>query len=102
MAIRITYHASVTFEYDEAAPQTFRGAIVAPNASLGVRRAVEAARRAHLNAAFRSLVVVLEVGERVELLTTVDHECVTPAVAIPANGMGRAEGTRSAALVTMP
>lgn len=65
MATRITYQASVSFEYDLAPVQTYRGEIVAANASLAARRAVEAARRSFPKTAPRSMVVVLEIGERV-------------------------------------
>ncbi len=67
MATRITYGASVSFEWDVAPVQTYRGKIVAANASLAARRAVEAARRAFPKSSPRSIVVVLEVGERVVL-----------------------------------
>jgi hypothetical protein len=65
MASRITYHASVSFEYDLAPVQTYRGPIVAANASLAARRAVEAARKSFPKSSPRSIVVVLEIGERV-------------------------------------
>jgi len=64
MAIRITFCASVSFEYDSQPVQTYRGEIVAPNASLGARRAVEAARRTYPNSSPRSYVVVLEERSR--------------------------------------
>lgn len=64
MATRITYTASVSFEYDQAAPQTYQGSIVAANHAQAVRRALTAASRAYPGARPRSLVVVLEIGER--------------------------------------
>jgi hypothetical protein len=65
MAERITYRASVSFEYDLQPVQTVRQEIIAANAPLAARRALEGARRAFPNARPRSIVVVLEVGERV-------------------------------------
>lgn len=67
MATRITYHASCSFEYDLAPVQTSRGEIIAANASLAARRAVEAARKAFPKSSPRSIVVVLEVVERIEV-----------------------------------
>lgn len=67
MATRITYQASCSFEYDLAPVQTSRGEIVAANASLAARRAVEAARKAFPKSSPRSIVVVLEVVDRVEV-----------------------------------
>lgn len=67
MATRITYTASVSFEYDEACPQTFRGAIVAANGAQAARRAYEAAQKAFPNSRPKSIVVVLEVGERTQV-----------------------------------
>ncbi len=54
------YQASVTFEFDEAALETFRTTVAAGMASTACSRAVTAARHARPNTRFASLVVVLE------------------------------------------
>ena len=54
------FQYAVTFEFDNAQPETVRGEIAVPNARLGVRRALEAAQRAKPNMKFRALVVLLE------------------------------------------
>jgi hypothetical protein len=52
---------SASFEFDRAAPETWRGEIVAASPESVVRNAVKALRRAHPNRQWRSLVVcVLE------------------------------------------
>ncbi len=66
MAIRITYNASVSWEFDQQPCQTWKGEIVAPSAIRAASRAVQAARKAFPGSRPRSIVVVLEVGERVE------------------------------------
>ena len=53
------YRASVSLESDTEPVRTFRGEIVAANARLGVRRALQAAQRAYPKARWRSCVVVL-------------------------------------------
>jgi hypothetical protein len=55
-----TWAYSVTFEYDSEQSQTSRGTITVPNIALGVRRAVESARKEYRGARPRSLVVVLD------------------------------------------
>lgn len=65
MATRITYFASVSFEFDLRPVLTVRGEIVAPNAARAASRAVQQARRAFPGSRPRSIVVVLEVRERV-------------------------------------
>jgi hypothetical protein len=67
MATRITYDAIVTFEFDYEPCRTWRGAIVAANGAQAARRGYEAASRAFPNSRPRSIVVVLEVGDRVEV-----------------------------------
>ncbi len=59
----MVYKASITFEYDLQAPETHRTQIEVPNASLGARRAMEAARRAYPRRSWRSAVIVLEALE---------------------------------------
>ena len=54
------YRASVTFEYDEKAPETLQTTITVPNAALGARRALEAAKAAYPNRRWSSVVIVLE------------------------------------------
>lgn len=61
------YDASVTFEFDDAKPETVKVAIVAATASGAVRRAVVAAQRAKPGMHFRSLVVILERGSRTDI-----------------------------------
>lgn len=67
MATRTTYQASVSLEFDLQPVLTVRTAIVAPSASTAASRAVRAARRKFPGTRPRSIVVVLEVGERVEV-----------------------------------
>lgn len=64
MASRITFYASVSFEYDIQPVQTYEGEIIAANASLAARRALEGARRAYPRSSPRSYVVVLEERSR--------------------------------------
>lgn len=54
------YRYAITFEFDEAAPETVRGEVVATEASGAARRAVVAAQQAKPHRHFRSLVVLLE------------------------------------------
>jgi hypothetical protein len=54
------FRYSISFEFDEAAPETVRGELDVSNPRLGARRAVEAAQRAKPNMHFRSLVLLLE------------------------------------------
>lgn len=51
---------AVTFEYDTQAPETVRGELELPNASLAARRALEAARKALPNRRWRSCSILLE------------------------------------------
>jgi len=55
-----TYKASVTYEFPEAAPETWRGAIVAGRPSTAASRAIEAARRVFPRRRPSSVVVLLE------------------------------------------
>lgn len=66
MATRTTYQASVSFEYDFQPVQTVRAEIAAASHMKAASRAVVAAIKAFPNSRPRSIVVVLEVGERVE------------------------------------
>jgi hypothetical protein len=54
------YRYACTFEFDEAAPETVRGEIVAEKPETAAFRAVKAAKTAKPNTRFRSLVVQLE------------------------------------------
>jgi hypothetical protein len=54
------FRYAVSFESDLQPVRTDRGELSVANASLGARRAVEAARRAFPGSRWRSLVVVLE------------------------------------------
>jgi hypothetical protein len=58
---RTAFRRGGRFEYDEKAPETHRTVIAVPNAALGARRALEAARRAYPNRRWQSVVIVLEV-----------------------------------------
>ena len=57
---KTAFRYSVTFEYLQDAPETVRGEIQVPNASLGVRRAFEAAKKAYPHRRWSSVVVLLE------------------------------------------
>lgn len=54
------YMASVTFEFDDAAPETVKVQIAAGSPSVACSRAVKAAQKARPNTRFRSLLVLLE------------------------------------------
>ena len=54
------YRWAVTFEFEEAKPETVRGEMDVPNPRLGARRAVEAAQKAKPGMRFQSLVIVLD------------------------------------------
>ena len=54
------FRYAVTFEYLQDATETIRGEIVVSNASLGARRALEAARKALPNRHWSSVVILLE------------------------------------------
>jgi hypothetical protein len=54
------YTASVTFEYDTEAPQTWRGEVASDEPSTAASRAVKACQNANPGARWRSAVVVLE------------------------------------------
>lgn len=60
MALRITYSASVSLEFDTQPVLTVRREIVAANAPQAARRALTEARRAYPGTRPRSMVVVLE------------------------------------------
>lgn len=67
MAVRVTYTASVSLEYDYQPVQTVRVEIVAASHIKAASRAVREAIRTFPNARPRSIVVVLEIGERVDV-----------------------------------
>jgi hypothetical protein len=50
----------VTFEFDEQAPETVRGEIVAGKAETAAHRAIKAAKKERPNTRARSIVVLLE------------------------------------------
>jgi hypothetical protein len=55
-----TYTAAVTFEFEQAAPLTWRGEIFAAKPYTALGRACKAACRAYPHQHFTSLVVLLE------------------------------------------
>lgn len=56
----MTFKTSVTFEFNEAAPETVKGEIVCGKAETAAHRAVKAAKKARPNTRPSSIVVLLE------------------------------------------